>query len=1121
MLKLGTFQKMNTNKLIAVLFGVMFLFSLASASAFEFDNVKNYNSITREVTITNAFGLGDTIGKARLNTPLNYKVEAGKNKKLAEFDLWAYEDYNDILKNLEIYDNSKADWENHRINKNIDIKYKILTEIEIDDYKYIEELSKNGSIFYNKVKVGSHFEILEEWKKVTPAVLKKNEHVIVGLFGDLELGEKGEWILSIYGERVTEWASYEGTGGTVTIDGNYTVHTFTSSGDFNWSGDSNNISVLVVAGGGGGGSGGTYGWEASGGGAGGLLYNSSFPVTEQIYSVTVGDGGVGGTSGSSGSGSQGGNSVFSTMTSIGGGFGVCGPSAGGNGGSGGGGSHISTAGGTGISGQGYAGGNGGSGIGAGGGGAGEVGFNAGTGGDGIAYSINGILTYYAGGGGGAGAASPKSGGLGGGGDSLAPVNTPAEAGTPNTGGGGGGTWSGTSVTGGLGGSGIVIIRYLTYDPDKAPNITLNSPSSVNETTTQNLIINFTASDDIDLTNVQLYVNGILNQSNASGINNSNYLFDLNLTDGNYTIKGIATDNNSVTTNSTSINIFIDSTAPTINLTSPLTNTTTSTLPINVSLNTTTADLNLNSCWYYTSDNATNITYTCNTATNISFSTGGDKVIYAFVNDSLGNENSTSASFLINYIQESATYDVTVIEGESTTLILNITASQIDSFNGTLHYNGTDYTPSVTDDGTTGLLTYVLSAPLVTANDLVNFNWTYTLNAVEYNSSAYNQTIVFLTPLNISSSCIDKALRFDIQDEVNLSALTGDIKYNFKYGITNGSLKEIFGSIDAVTTFYVCVNASVSTNYSVGYGEIQYTDADYVDRRYYLFEDQTISNNTLSNISLRSLENAEQTSFLLTMEDTSLNFYTNKYTALWRWYPDLNEYQIVEMGKTDEDGQTVSHIDTEDVDYRVGLYYLNGTLIKLGEPVRFICTSAPCSFTLRVGDSAVDYDSFFDVQAEISYNESTGMFTLIYNDPNSLTSSMRFEVIRQSGSSTLVICNDTSSGFTGVMSCNTSMYNGLKTATAYRSASPPIVIAQKIVSKINTTFKSSFGLFISVFLWLAIVLSGFGNNPIWTILLGIIGLIPAVLLGSINITIFTGIAVLGAIIIHFIKRSVAR
>jgi len=93
----------------------------------------------------------------------------------------------------------------------------------------------------------------------------------------------------------------------------------------------------------------------------------------------------------------------------------------------------------------------------------------------------------------------------------------------------------------------------------APNITLNSPASANYTTLQTPTINFTVWDDKEVSDVKLYVNDVLNQTNASGLNNTDYLFDLTLGDGNYTIYGKATDNESEETNSSSIQINIDTT----------------------------------------------------------------------------------------------------------------------------------------------------------------------------------------------------------------------------------------------------------------------------------------------------------------------------------------------------------------------------------------------------------------------------------------------------------------------------------------------------------------------------------------------------------------------------------
>ena len=156
--------------------------------------------------------------------------------------------------------------------------------------------------------------------------------------------------LAVY--NATAWKtlqnSFSATGGTVTTSGGYTIHTFTSSGTFtpNVLGT---VDYLVVAGGGGAGMGdGAVGAA----GAGGFRTGTDFSVTATAITVTVGAGGAGRT-GSNGNGSNGANSVFSTITSIGGGYGAGGSGdaqTGGAGGSGGGSNYDSTAGGAGTSG---------------------------------------------------------------------------------------------------------------------------------------------------------------------------------------------------------------------------------------------------------------------------------------------------------------------------------------------------------------------------------------------------------------------------------------------------------------------------------------------------------------------------------------------------------------------------------------------------------------------------------------------------------------------------------------------------------------------------------------------------------------------------------------------------
>jgi hypothetical protein len=306
-------------------------------------------------------------------------------------------------------------------------------------------------------------------------------------------------------------------GGTVTCCGDYKIHTFTGPGTFTVlnAGNpvgSNSVDYLVVAGGAGGGArhgggGGAGGYRESSGAASGCYTASplgacvsALPVSVQGYAITVGAGGAAGIISPPGPiatpGGTGSNSVFSTITSAGGGSGH---TASGtptpsvlNGGSGGGGGYGNTPAGSGPTSKGLGntppvsppqGNNGGTGSvgapydGGGGGGATSVGGPAtaadpgGPGGTGGTTSISGSPTTYAGGGGGGsyGCGCGGTGGSGGGGTggNGLPIGGCGTAGLANTGGGGGGTGlavpavGAPTVTqyGAAGGSGIVVIRY--------------------------------------------------------------------------------------------------------------------------------------------------------------------------------------------------------------------------------------------------------------------------------------------------------------------------------------------------------------------------------------------------------------------------------------------------------------------------------------------------------------------------------------------------------------------------------------------------------------------------------------------------------------------------------------
>jgi len=296
-----------------------------------------------------------------------------------------------------------------------------------------------------------HTKVSDTWKDVDTPYVK-----VSGTWKEAEMWTK---VSGVWKQLNSLFTPMIATGGTITTDGDYKIHTFLlaqTGTPFTVTqlGTIGTVEYLVVAGGG-------CGYN-SGGGAGGFRTATGFAVTETGYTITVG---VGGTPSATDSIANGGLSSFSTISTVGGGGGAANFNGRLGGSGGGAGDPPTYTYGLGTSGQGNRGGTSfllseQTGFG-GGGGKGAVGGNAasgtsgGNGGVGQSSVITGSTVWYGGGGGGADAAMPGgNGGTGGGGPAT--DSRPSCNGQANTGGGGGG---GYYVISGFGGSGIVIIRY--------------------------------------------------------------------------------------------------------------------------------------------------------------------------------------------------------------------------------------------------------------------------------------------------------------------------------------------------------------------------------------------------------------------------------------------------------------------------------------------------------------------------------------------------------------------------------------------------------------------------------------------------------------------------------------
>ncbi len=183
------------------------VFLIGIISAGDWDNVKDYDEETKTITITNALGFGADIATVKLDSPLVMYVVPGKDRLVAEFTIDNLDDdYLDVFKKMEFYNKIED-----TINVDFTYKVKSISYVPVDIYE--TQCSKreigNGSIEdYNckrtLVKTIQKEEI--SWVPLGSQNLIKGEIKTIGIFTDVKMGDYVEWIPTLYGVRIDEWA---------------------------------------------------------------------------------------------------------------------------------------------------------------------------------------------------------------------------------------------------------------------------------------------------------------------------------------------------------------------------------------------------------------------------------------------------------------------------------------------------------------------------------------------------------------------------------------------------------------------------------------------------------------------------------------------------------------------------------------------------------------------------------------------------------------------------------------------------------------------------------------------------------------------------------------------------
>jgi len=194
---------------VFLVLAILLIIQINMVSALEIDNIKDYNPLTKTVTISNSFLKIyplDVVATIKLDTPINNKVSVGY-QRVAEFTINSNDDnYLDALKSMDFY-NAK---DMKSIDREFDYKYKTTENYNFYTYKEICSVSKNLTNICEQVIDETIVKQRDKWVDYTGKDIIKGE-ITIGIYTEVKKNDYVEWIPTLFGEKVEEWATWSGS----------------------------------------------------------------------------------------------------------------------------------------------------------------------------------------------------------------------------------------------------------------------------------------------------------------------------------------------------------------------------------------------------------------------------------------------------------------------------------------------------------------------------------------------------------------------------------------------------------------------------------------------------------------------------------------------------------------------------------------------------------------------------------------------------------------------------------------------------------------------------------------------------------------------------------------------
>lgn len=424
----------------------------------------------------------------------------------------------------------------------------------------------------------------------------------------------------------------------------------------------------------------------------------------------------------------------------------------------------------------------------------------------------------------------------------------------------------------------------------------------------------------------------------------------------------------------------------------------------------------------------------------------------------------------------------------------------------LIYNNTVYSTNKTANGD-NINAYVqLSTPTIGQNNNTNISFyfrtalTNTSGTYYYNSTSFNQTIVATKIILCDSAYNKPMLNITFYNITSLSKINSNLEvtFNFYVNDSDGSFIRTYSykNNTGAAEYLFCIypnNTQIKANAEFSF------DADGYVKNFFYYNKKEL-NNITTNQSFYLLSSGKAT--LLTFRIlNNLNIgLQERFIYVYHYDIGAGVNYLLSVLKTNQNGEDIAYLEWYNQPYSIKVYDIDNNLKYNSQPQKISATP----LTIKIVDTdSYTYDKFWDVDANVNYDNTTSIATVTFNDPTSKITHGCMRIIRSYKGENTIVYDNCIAGTSGTLSYYINDGDGSYYIVFY--AKGPLGSALKMIQIVIDTADSIYntignleGSTLAFILTGSAAFIGIVISPAAAVIFTILGLLGSALMGFQNV-----------------------